>query len=407
MSTDLAYIELSLNGYAEHGLRLATDQGLATRLITRDPAEYAALHPNPARLADHVDQVETYDVTRLLRHVEVLEPEAVIAYDDYRLVQAAVVAELAGLPGPDPRGVLNCRFKDLTRKATTGIGYPVAHQLVPLAGGATASPVGYPCVVKPTDDNASVGVRVCHTDEEFARAATTAIDHATHGRGYRCIEAVLAEELIEGDEYSAELIWDAGAGRWHLLGFTETILGDRPYCQEAAHVFPARLDEATAAKALATVERWLGAVGHRGTAAHVEFKLTATGEPALMEINPRLGGGELRRLIGRTLRADVVDMYQRLWRGLPVTLPATARPGEYAVVRYLAPPRPGKVLAVAPPPGDIPGVADYHVAPIAGTGRKVSPLSRLGWVITIASDASDALASALAFHRATSFLYSS
>jgi len=402
---DLLYIELNMNGYGTHGLRLAREQGLSTRMLCRRPDEYARLTPDPTRLADAVDRVDTYDVQQLLRHCVTLRPGGVIAYDDYRLLPAAVVAAQLGLPGPDPTGVLNCRYKDLTRKATAGLGRDVQYAVVALDAIVATSPVGYPCVVKPIDDSASAGVRVCRSDVEFQNAVRAAVDHDTHARGYRCVDAVLVEEYVAGPEYSAELLWDSGAGRWRLLGFVETLLSDPPTCKEIAHVFPARLDPDAARLAEKTIVDWLHATGHRGTAAHVEFKMSESGAPALMEINPRLGGGEIRLLLDWVLGLDVVDLYQRLWLGRPVDLPARPMTPDAVVLRYLTPPREGTVRRVAGPGGPHPGVIDAHLPAIGIEGVRSTTTSRLGWVATRHREHARAEAIAVDFHSRVVFDY--
>jgi hypothetical protein len=404
MNTDLLYIEVNLTGYGTHGIRRAQEQGLTTGLVCRDPQEYGRLDPDPTRLVDTVECVDTYDTSQLMRLVRSLQPRAVIAYDDYRLLQAALVAQSLGLPGPDPVGILNCRYKDLTRKATAGIGRDVQHALVPVDGTVTGSPLGYPCVVKPVDDSASSGVRVCRTDEEFQAATRSAIDHSTHGRGYRCLDAVLVEEYVEGTEYSAELLWDDQAQAWRLLGFAETLLSQPPKCKELAHVFPARLDPDTAKLAEETVLEWLDATGHRGTAAHVEFKIDDEGRPALMEINPRLGGGDIRLLIEATTGLDVVDLYQQLWMGRPVTLPDRPWDGApYSVIRYLTPPADGLVRRIGKPESQDEAVLDFGIQDIGPDGVQATNTSRLGWVITRHDDAETAVDAARAFHASLSF----
>jgi biotin carboxylase len=405
MGTDLVFVELNMNGYGTYGVELARRQGLTTRLLSRNPEEYGRLTPNPALMVDAVDRVETYDVPKLLRHIDRLRPAAVIAYDDYRLVETSVVASTLGLPGPEPVGVLNCRFKDATRRATQGIGREVRYTLVDLGAGAQTSPLGYPCVVKPVDDSASTGVLICDSDEEFVAAVTRAIDHATHARGYRCVDSVLVEEYVAGAEFSAELLWDDVAQRWRLLGFVETVLSDPPACKEIAHVFPARLDAATARAAEDIVLRWLDATGHRGTAAHVEFKLCEDGQFALMEINPRLGGGEIRLLLARTLDIDVIDLYQRLWRGVPVDLPAQFDTAQHSVVRYLTPPRPGLVRRLELSAAPRPEVVDCHLNAVRIEGVNATTNSRLGWVVTQHAEPARAVAAAEDVHAATVFEY--
>lgn len=404
VSIDLLYIEVNLTGYGTHGIRRAQEQGLTTGLVCREPAEYARLDPDPTQLVDRLECVDTYDTSQLMRVCLNLEPRAVIAYDDYRLLQAAVVASALGLPGPDPAGILTCRYKDLTRRATAGVGRDVKHVVVPVDGTVTSSPLGYPCVVKPVDDSASSGVRVCRSDEDFQAAAGGAIDHSTHGRGYRCLDAVLVEEYVEGPEYSAELLWDNQAGTWRLLGFAETVLSRPPKCKELAHVFPARLDAETAQLAEKTVLKWLESTGHRGTAAHVEFKIDGDGRPALMEINPRLGGGDIRLLIEASTGIDVVDLYQQLWRGEPVTLPE--RPWEkatYSVIRYLTPPEDGVVRRIGEPETRDDAVIAHEIQDIGPDGVTATDTSRLGRVITVHDDADRAIAAADAFHASLAF----
>ncbi|MCT9077925.1 ATP-grasp domain-containing protein [Streptomyces fulvoviolaceus] len=404
MSIDLLYIEVNLTGYGTHGIQRAQAQGLTTALVCRDPREYARLDPDPAELVDRLERVDTYDTSQLMRACLGLEPRAVIAYDDYRLFQAAVVANGLGLPGPDPAGILACRYKDLTRKATAGIGRDVKHVVVPVDGTVTSSPLGYPCVVKPVDDGASAGVRVCRSDENFQAAVGGAIDHSTHGRGYRCLDAVLVEEYVEGPEYSAELLWDNQAGSWRLLGFAETVLSRPPKCKELAHVFPARLDPETEQVAEKTVLKWLESTGHRGTAAHVEFKIDHEGRPALMEINPRLGGGDIRLLIEASTGLDVVDLYQQLWLGRPVALPDRPWDGvAHSVIRYLTPPGDGVVRHIGRPETLDDAVIAHEIQDIGPDGVTATDTSRLGWVVTLHEDAERAVAAADGFHSSLVF----
>ena len=404
MTLDVHYLELNLTGYGTHGLRLAKANGHRTHLVSRSPEDYRRLDPDPLPLLDSVTTVDTYDLVKLMYHFSANPPQAVIAFDDYRVVQAAMIAEQFGLPGAAVAGILNCRFKDLARRRTAGIGRQPAWVTRPVDRPGDTSPIGYPCVVKPIDDSASTGVHVCCTDEEYRAAFGSAIDHATHARGYRCVERLLVEEYLEGPEFSAELVWDGVREEWAFVGLTRKLTSGPPLCYETGHVFPYSLGYSLDAEIRRTVLAWLAAVGHRNGAAHVEFRLV-DGVPALMEINPRVGGDRIRDLVERALGIDLIDLYQSLYTGAPrpVEIPDTKR---FAAVRFIAPSRLDGIRGVRGPNDPGPGVVSSLVSAPAPGSKPLRPGSRLGHVLTEAADPGTALAIADEFADGVRIEYS-
>jgi len=386
----VVFLDLNLTGTATAAMRLAAELGYSTLLMTRDRTEYAGMDPDPLEVADEVVDVDTFDVSAVVRECLVRRPVAVVAFDDYRLLPAAAVRGTLGLPGPSPWGIAGARFKDETRRRTASRGRLVRHTLVSIDDAPPTSPVGYPCVVKPTDDSASAGVRLCTTDEEYCSAVAGAVDHRTHGRAYRCAEAVLVEEAVPGDEYSAELVWEPDSRDWTLVGLTQTFLSPAPWRRETGHLFPAPVDEIVYAAIEACVLGWLDDIGLKGGVAHVELKYGVDG-PALIEVNPRPAGGNIPTLVEHCTGVDLVARYLELH--LPNPRPLAVPPPEgAAALRFVVAGRPGvlRTLATnAPYDVPVPGLLKRALRSEL-VGSNVGATSRLGHVIATADHADQA-----------------
>lgn len=348
MSTAV-FIESNMTGYGPEGMRLTREHGFAVHFVTRDAAEYTKLNPNPIVFANTVSEVDTYDLVKLMYFFSHARADAILAFDDYRLIQAAIIGQRLGLPHADPDGLLNCHFKDRTRTLADGIGHHIEAVRVSLGEAGDRAPLPYPCVVKPVDDSGSTDVRICKNDEDYRQAIATMLEHPVNLRGYRRAAFALVEEFVEGPEFTAEMIWDESIGEWRLLGFTKKLMAEPPFRVELGAMFPYSFgDTPTDAAVAGIVRRWLAAVGHRFGAAHVEFKMV-NGIPALIEINPRLGGDQIRELIRMTIGEDPIDLYTRLYLGLPPSSPDQSARGGYATSFYLTPKRNGLVTSVTPP----------------------------------------------------------
>lgn len=113
-------------------------------------------------------------------------------------------------------------------------------------------------------------------------------------RGQPREAGALVEEYLVGPEVSVESL--SYHGETVLLGVTDKMLGPHPCFFERGETFPSvlppELTQACADVARAAPE----AVGHDFGAARVEVKLTAKG-PRLIEVNARMGGAQITRLV--------------------------------------------------------------------------------------------------------------
>lgn len=379
----VAFLEGNRRGATVRAMEVARELGHRALLLSADPAYYDGSAESPVDAADEVVRVDTYDVALVLEALDGIEVAGALAFDDYHLIPAALVAETLGLPHVPVEGLRRARFKDLTRRALDGrTGNPayVVHELD--RGGTPDPPAGYPCVVKPVDDGGSFSVRVCSDRGELEQALAAAASRRRNARGYRLAPRVLVEQYVDGPEFSCELLWDTALDDWRVLGFTRKRTTPPPYAVELEHVFPHRFGGGEGARVEEHVRGWLAALGLERGAAHVELRLRGD-EPVLIEVNPRLSGGMIDRLISLATGLDVAEAYLRLHVGAESRLTPPSKPGS-AIVRYLVPPGPGRARAVAhgaPPEG-----VEWHLGAEREVAAVASGSDRLGFVIASGAD---------------------
>ena len=337
------FVETNSSGNGTRAMQCAQARGLRAHFLTRTPSEYRRHDPSPLDVADEVTVVESFDVPQLMRVVAGRRYAAVLAFDELRIVQAVLLGELCGAPhNPPLESILNVRFKDLTRRALAGTPFAVRHALHSLSEPPRQSPVGYPCVVKPIDEAASAGVVVCRDYEDFRDAidGLRALVAKPNSRGYRLLPEFLVEEFVDGEEWSAELVWSRELDDWRLIGFTAKTVTPEPYRVEVGHVFPHSFGEERDETILGQLRECLRVLGLRDTLAHVEFKLRDD-RIVLIEVNPRSGGDRITELVDCVLGVDLVDLHLAAHLGLADEALRGATPSGFAGIRFIRPRRAG------------------------------------------------------------------
>ncbi len=281
-------------------------------------------------------------------------PAALFSCYDGLVLPAATAAAQLGLPHPALGGLLRSRHKDLTREATAAAGLATprfARIGSPADCTAAAAAVGFPAIVKPLNGMASHLVLRVH-DEAELRAAyeRLAIGVQRSFRGnYSQVEGAdpsttfLVEELLEGPEYSAEVI--VRGGRIERVALFEKFLIDpRGFLERGFTSPPLRADRAE--PLWAHVEACLRALGVDDAACHVELVDTARG-PVLIENNAgRAGGQILVRAVRESRGIDLIAEIVALQCGLPA--PARQAPALSGRVTTLTvfPPASGRLTAL-------------------------------------------------------------
>ncbi|NQU39182.1 MAG: D-alanine--D-alanine ligase [Lentisphaerae bacterium] len=141
--------------------------------------------------------------------------------------------------------------------------------------GATLPSLPLPLVVKPACQGSTIGIHCVRREEDWAAACA---DAQRHGRS-------LAERYIPGRELTVGVVGD------EALPVGEIVAPDAWYDYEAKYtsgktryIFPAELDDATAARCHQLALETFRALDCRGLA-RVDFRMDRDGDPTVLEIN--------------------------------------------------------------------------------------------------------------------------
>lgn len=271
--------------------------------------------------------------------------DAVMPGIEYAVEAAAALAARLGLPGASEGAARTLRDKLRLREVTSqaGVRNPQWREvkgpqdLVSFAGDD-------PVVLKPTDRQASLGVRVL--DRLLAEQAPdlwrtmVGADEAEHVPDRLLRRRFLAERRLDGPEYSVEALVRRGELVFRNVTEKELIGGPLPI--ELGHVVPAPLHTATADAFDEAMRALVHATGFSSGILHAEWILTADG-PALIECAGRCPGDRIVDLIdlayGTHLRLGLVEL-------LSDRSPDLQRhPRRAAAIRFLSG-SPGRVTAV-------------------------------------------------------------
>lgn len=398
----ILFLETNPAGNGCRAMRHAQDWGYRAHFLTRDPAQYEQLSNCPTEIADEVITVDTLDIAKLLRPQYSSDVVATIAFDELRVIPAAVLGEYLGtLHNPPIRGLVNARFKDRMRTRLAGTQHAVRHDVVALADRIRDSPVGYPCVIKPVDEAGSTGVRVCGDPDEFRAGVETVrkMAVAPNRRGYRITPALLIEEYVVGEEYSAELVWSHRNSAWRLVGFTRKHISPAPWCLEIGELFPHSFGRQKDRRVLQQLRDCLHQIGLRATAAHVEFRLVDE-DVRVIDVNPRSAGDRIPDLVQYATGVDLVALHLAAHLGTAdALLDRTAHRG-YAGVRYLVPPHPGTVVGYDIAPDDDGALIDLRTAPTPLTALPPTSNSAQTVQVVAGAEAPEEVDRALTRHAA-------
>ncbi|MBN6038031.1 ATP-grasp domain-containing protein [Amycolatopsis sp. 195334CR] len=306
--------------------------------------------------------------------------DVVVGLRHYSLPALAAVATALGVPStPGPAHTVAQDKADVRALIAEGAPRPVAYRICrderELA--AFAAETGYPLIVKPVVGAGKEGVHSVRDAAEIGRAWRHAAATGV---------AVLAEELVTGQELSVEL--RSVGGRHEVLAVTDKLTTGPPNFVELRHVLPARIGAAEAEAVATEAVRAVTAIGHRDGPTHVEFVLTADG-PAVVEINRRMAGDQIFELLhlatGRNL------MRESLLDAIGVAHEPPADLGFGAAIRFPVAARSGRVAEPLPAVA-VPGLVRARFVVVSGemVHPPVTNHDRLGQLVTVADTAREA-----------------
>lgn len=303
----------------------------------------------------------------------------------------AQAAAQLGLPGPAPEVAHCVRNKLAMREALESKGVPNpcfrAAYTVEQAEAA-AQEIGLPAIVKPTDGNASKGVRRIDRVEDLAGAFFDALAYARN-------KCVLLEQFMEGTEVNIDGL--VHEGNFILGGMTGKDRCPPPRRFDLGIYMPPLLDDATIQDIVEMTSRALAAIGFLCGTAHIEVILTESG-PRIVEIAGRLGGGRIPTdLIPLTYGMDFMADSINLVFG---DSPKERWKFERGTAVYWLPAQEGEVTEIQgfDEARAIPGVEDLVVN--VKPGDRVEPIvdcvtrDRIGYVFTSGATVREAITTA-------------
>ncbi|MFJ7586597.1 ATP-grasp domain-containing protein [Streptomyces sp. NPDC097617] len=325
-----------------------------------------------------------------------LDPAAVVPAIEYATPFAARLAERYGLPGAGLGAAQILRDKSLLRRvsAAVGIANPAS---VPVRGPDDVRDFlrgrSGPVVLKPANRQASVGTRVIQNAAEVEQAWADCLvqDEGIFVPDRPMELSMLAEEYVEGPEYSVEMLVRDGAALF--VNVTGKQLFPGPHPVELTHTVPADIPDALARLLVERTELLVGAVGFRDGFVHGEW-IVSDGLPYLVECAGRVPGGGILDTIQLAYPVELLRSYYAVLKGegLPAELPRSAKGG--AAVRFLAA-APGRVSAVHGVEEARQAEGVFLAAVTVGPGHPVAELRhswhRAGIVMATADSSTEAL----------------
>ncbi|MCA7942562.1 ATP-grasp domain-containing protein [Burkholderia vietnamiensis] len=376
----IVYIESNTTGFGQSLLDASLNHD-ETCFLVRDRARYPFL----ARLSPAVRVIDcdTQSVDALERVVgEIPDVRYIASTSDAFIENAARLSQRLGLPGTPAEAVALCRDKLRLQDTLRDHGVPYPYTTA-IESADAARKLTYPVIVKPRQGTGSIGVRLVEREQDFPD---------TSGGAFIC------QRFIPGAEFSVESFSDADGH--HVLAVTRKFLTKPPHFLELAHVLPADLDAMTQARIVDTVRRALDAVGYAFGPAHTELKVHGD-TITIIEINARLAGGMIPRLMERAYGWSIADLYVRshLSRRSQFVVPT---PALYSAVAFVVPEVGRRYVGI-----DFPDdCADAGLFSDEGVNAgKFDFSDRAGYVISFGRSASSVLRKALSLRMRSRVLY--
>jgi len=262
------------------------------------------------------------------------EADGVATYVELSVPLVARLAEQLGLPGMSPEAVDKARDKHATRAALKAAGLPTPRNYL-IASADTvaeaAATVGFPAVLKPVSGAASLGVKKVNSEEELVAAYQEIIEELStlvitsgalvKGNGSNGTDAankvdltLLLEQFLDGDEVDVDVVMSEG--EWRYAGVADNGPTLEPYFNETWAVCPSLLPKESQSQLKELAIDSLKALGFDCGVFHVECKMTSTG-PQLIEVNARMGGGQVHECNFRTWGVDLVEETLFVSLGIP------------------------------------------------------------------------------------------
>ncbi len=354
------FIESNTSGTGAAFIQAARDQGYVPVLFSKEPSRYGAMVDDLA-----VVQVDTDSASSILNEARSMGIDRVVGVyssSDYFVEMAARTAESLGLPSPGLNAVSRCRRKSMQRASLSEAGLPspgFEHIEDANAIAASYARLGPVVVIKPESGSGSFGVELCASLDAALDHASRLLGSGVNERGAP-FSGVLVEEFVDGPEYSVE-IFDGAA-----IAVTGKHLGPLPHFVEIGHDLPALVTPEVEAELIGSAIRGVSALGLTWGPIHVELRLSPAKGAVIIEVNPRLAGGHIPRLIELSTGLDLIGATVARASGQVASL--ERRRAACSSIRFLTCPGTATLVEVVDwgEVAEVPGVVEAFIRLKAG-----------------------------------------
>lgn len=373
-------------------IQAALERGDSFTFLTADLVLYQKQAPVHALLqyAHACIEVPNFDMHEVVARVQaahqVIPFEAVLCLLDIRLIEAATLAKQLGLKylNPISAKLLRDKFSVRQRLQERGIAQP----LFALATSnetlkQAVAEIGLPVLIKPSDGYGSQNIVMIEFEEDLAPWMSPLEDmlpsRADYGLGVKANDRLLVEQYLKGVVIGCDTLTQNGEHT--LIGVNEKLFFEPPSFAIRGGCFTPNQGQFKAIEAY--VFALLDAVDFDCGAAHIELMLHGNGLH-LIEINPRLVGAKIPRLISlackRSIHSDLIDLH------LGRSVAPFSQVSEVAVTRWLVATQTATLAKVESPATHHPRIACVEL--LKQTGDSVRPplenADRIGYVMSCA-----------------------
>eukprot|EP00931_Biecheleriopsis_adriatica_P003090 TRINITY_DN10437_c0_g4_i1.p1 TRINITY_DN10437_c0_g4~~TRINITY_DN10437_c0_g4_i1.p1 ORF type:complete len:628 (+),score=102.92 TRINITY_DN10437_c0_g4_i1:255-1886(+) len=317
--------------------RSLLDEGVIAKFIPIDMSQDA----------DTVFKQSVEAIRDLGKDPATCDADGVLTFCELSVPVVARLCEVLGLPGHSPAAVDKARDKHLTRAEMKAAGLPTPKNMLihSLRDLQTASAtVGFPAVIKPISGAASLGVKKVMSRDDLEHSYKEVIEDLSRlvvssgaleqddgsGKGVKADTAmdctILMEQYLDGSEVDVDVVMSGG--KWRYAAVTDNGPTLEPYFNETWALCPSMLPSKQQKELKDLSVTTLECLGFQDGVFHVECKYTSHG-PQLIEVNARMGGGQVHETNLRVWGVDLVEETLFSAAGIPSRphIPSKEPPG--------------------------------------------------------------------------------
>ena len=371
----------------------ALSQGHQVSFFTADITHYQnnGMYDRYLAQAKRIVEIKPFDYQQLEnKALEIHQQDAfdaLLCLIDIRIIEAANLAQCLKLRFVNPETARAMRDKYTVRSILASKGIPQPEFALATDNQQLRTAVeqlGFPVLVKPSDGYGSQNIAIFLSEDDLNPLLDPLDNYlpckTDYGFGVNANDRLLVERYISGQLIGCDTFTQNG--KHQMLGINEKLMYPPPSCAIKGSCFPSEKYDLTPIQDY--VFSILDALEFNDGATHTEIVLTENG-PLLVEVNPRLVGAKIPKLLnlalGRSVHNDVIDLH--LGEPLPDLLDSSEI--GFAVSRWITTDSNGQLEKVILPASIDDGIKHVEVIKKPGdqVGYPYQNADRIGYVMTL------------------------